>query len=624
MNITTTGLLCAALLSASIGLVGCSGDKDVSFSGASGAGEAVGGDTGTGGEDTPDTPVGDMVCAADAPATSAQEIADVITQSTGIDGVAIDVHMSVFVPALARGECAPVIVKSHGFGGSRLTSLSDVADDDNASNVATRDAWRTGYFVITFDQRGFGQTGGAVQVEDPDYEGHDITAVLDYAEKSLGEHLAYRGGDPVVGALGLSYGGGFQLVGAGVDPRFDALVPAATWYALPYSLDPNGVPKTVWLDLLVALGASGANGNLAPFIYNGFLQAQTTGQVSDDVVDELRGHGLNAFCDGLRPDGAGVPHVDVFLVQGVNDTLFNMNEAVANAACLRATGNDVRVLIQRTGHILPLFQDVPGAFGFDLDPVVTCGARAYTTSQRMLDFLDEKLRGRAASPEIDQNCIVQDDTHGIVSNEFPIGGVDYAFDAQTMTTGPVVETAVSVLQGIANDGALLNTVAGSLGMTVTNLAQAIGDLAADPTDVEGLLTDDVLKVLPPALLQRLTSPARETPLLVADRAMTLAGIPIAALQLTALDDAPAPIVFVGLGVKRSGSDQVSLLNDQIAPLRGAGEHDQQLVGVSTRLEQGDTLYLLTYGFHYQYYASFNRVPQVVRLAGRVALPLTNG
>lgn len=602
-------------------LAGCSGDDDVSFGkntpNADHGGNDSGGDTP--GTEDPATPT--MLCADDAPATAASSM-DATTQSTGADGQTINVAMTVFTPALDEGECAPLIIKSHGFGGSRLASLDDVDDDDNAANVATRDAWRSGYYVIAFDQRGFGETGGTVMVENPDYEGRDTRAVVDYAEAQLGGHLAYRDGDPLVGALGLSYGGGFQLVGAGVDPRFDAIVPAATWYALPYSLNPNGVPKTVWLDLLVALGVSGAQGNLDPFLYEGFLQAQT-GRISDDIVDQISGNGLNAFCEGPRNEG--VPRVDVFLVQGVTDTLFNMNEAVRNARCLRAAGNDVRVLVQRTGHILPIFQNVMDAFGFDLDPEVQCGDTRYETSERMLSFLDEKLRGRMADPPVDANCIVQDDDHGIVADAIPVGGSRYPVEDTSFTTGPVVETVASVLNGLIANGDLLPTVADALGMTVDNLLGALQNLPTDPAQASSFLTNEVLSVLPPALLNELTAPAREIPLFTADRAMTLAGVPTADLALSAVGDqtgATDPIVFVGLGVRRAGDDTaVELINDQIAPLRGSGEYAQPLVGVSTRLQAGDTVYLMAYGFHNQYYLSFNKIPEAVQLSGSVDLPL---
>ena len=445
--------------------------------------------------------------------------------------------------------------------------------------------------------------------------------MLDYAETNLGGHLAYRRGDPVVGALGLSYGGGFQLVGAGVDTRFDAIVPAASWYALPYSLNPNNTPKTVWLDLLILLGVTGSGFQLDDFLYEGFLQAQF-GEISPDVIDSVTGNGLDAYCENMRAVG-GVPQVDAFLVQGVNDTLFNLNEAVRNAQCLRGAGNDVRLLAQRTGHILPLFQAVQGAFGFDLDATVTCGNATYETSERMLSFLDEKLRGAMAEPPVDENCFVQDEDNGIVTDEIPIGGERFTIPDTPMTTGPLAETVITLLQKTGNG--FLATVLEKVGETVGNTLEAVVKLVTDPANIGNVLTNDVLQAVEPELLAQLTAPARQIELFTVDKPMALAGIPTADLFVEGPSELD-PIVFVGLGVRRNGESdaETTLINDQIAPLRGSesGEYKQQLVGVSTQLEPGDTVKLMLYGFHNQYYLSFDRVPVPVTLFGTVKLPLT--
>ena len=612
-------LLLIALISL---FAGCNEDAaNVMLAGDSAGNSQPGDGEGEGDDDSTPPGTSPMLCEEDAPAVKASS-EDAVTQSTDIDGNTIDVHMTIFTPDLEEGECAPLIIQSHGFGGSRLTSLEDdVSDDSNASEVATRNARRAGYFVISFDQRGFGDTGGKVMVENPDFEGQDIKAVLDYAETNLGGHLAYRRGDPVVGALGLSYGGGFQLVGAGVDTRFDAIVPAATWYALPYSLNPNNTPKTVWLELLILLGVTGSGFQLDDFLYEGFLQAQF-GEISPDVIDSVTGNGLDAYCENMRAVG-GVPQVDAFLVQGVNDTLFNLNEAVRNAQCLRGAGNDVRLLAQRTGHILPLFQAVQGAFGFDLDATVTCGNATYETSERMLSFLDEKLRGAMAEPPVDENCFVQDEDNGIVTDEIPIGGERFTIPDTPMTTGPLAETVITLLQKTGNG--FLATVLEKVGETVGNTLEAVVKLVTDPANIGNVLTNDVLQAVEPELLAQLTAPARQIELFTVDKPMALAGIPTADLFVEGPSELD-PIVFVGLGVRRNGESdaETTLINDQIAPLRGSesGEYKQQLVGVSTQLEPGDTVKLMLYGFHNQYYLSFDRVPVPVTLFGTVKLPLT--
>src|SRR5690606_25900754 len=95
--------------------------------------------------------------------------------------------------------------------------------------------------------------------------------IIDWAHSTLGGHVMAVDGDPQVGALGVSYAGGMQLVGALVDPRLDAIVPGATWHDLAASLVPNGVPKSLWLTYLYVGGDQ--SGQLAPWLDELFTDA---------------------------------------------------------------------------------------------------------------------------------------------------------------------------------------------------------------------------------------------------------------------------------------------------------------------------------------------------------------
>ncbi|WP_420466722.1 CocE/NonD family hydrolase [Panacagrimonas sp.] len=248
------------------------------------------------------------------------------------------IGITVYQPALAADEAAPLVLHGHGFGLARARNfeggnpLGNFLSADVTGDAATA-AWNAGYYVISFDQRGFGQSSGPVTVMDPDVDGRNISAIIDWAETTL-PHLARSGGDPLVGAVGLSYGGGFQLIGSSVDARFDAIVPTATWNDLRYSLAPAGVPKTIWLDILF-VGAAPAAFQFVPFVYTAYLQA-TLGTVSAETLAQFERRSLASFCAGNRADGRGAPAVDAFFVQGSNDVLFNFNEAADNLACLRA------------------------------------------------------------------------------------------------------------------------------------------------------------------------------------------------------------------------------------------------------------------------------------------------
>ena len=152
------------------------------------------------------------------------------------DGTQVELDVSVFTPeagtpgADADGRRAAVLL-AHGFGGSK---------DDNEG--LARDLAAEGYVALTWTARGFGDSGGLIHLDSPDYEVADVSVLLD--------RLAERGdvrldgdGDPVVGMAGGSYGGAVSLMAAGYDQRVDAIVPAITWHDLGEALFPQNAVR---------------------------------------------------------------------------------------------------------------------------------------------------------------------------------------------------------------------------------------------------------------------------------------------------------------------------------------------------------------------------------------------
>ena len=84
------------------------------------------------------------------------------------------------------------------------------------------------------------------------------------------------------------------------------------------------------------------------------------------------------------------------------------------------------------------------------------------------------------------------------------------------------------------------------------------------------------------------------------------------------------IIFVGLGLRRAGSSEWLNVDEQAYPVRGLGTHtDIDLVGVAERLQPGDSLALLIYGHHPQYFFSYSRdasIP-VVNVSAELRLPV---
>src|SRR5690606_35256835 len=114
--------------------------------------------------------------------------------------------------------------------------------------------------------RGHGDSEGINRLMDADHEVRDVSTVLDWAQTNLKRITVDGSGDPLVGMIGESYGGGAMLLASAEDSRIDALVPITTWNNIAYSLAPNQVPKSGWLTTLLLVNNILNPGNSDPFI----------------------------------------------------------------------------------------------------------------------------------------------------------------------------------------------------------------------------------------------------------------------------------------------------------------------------------------------------------------------
>jgi len=555
------------------------------------------------------------------------------------DGV--ELALTVMQPALAADETAPLILHGHGFGGARLPNrlersvYEQLSGGILPSTEAARRAAAAGYFVISFDQRGFGDSGGQVEIMDPAIEGADISAILDWAEQQMPErsHLAYRDGDPVVGGLGLSYGGGFQLIGACVDPRFDAIVPTATWHDLSYSLAPDNVVKTAWGASLVALGVPTSGVNLDPVLYRALLEgliSPLTGRgLSDAINDRLYNSSPASFYDGrLAQDGQRnacadrrTPCVDALLVQGVGDTLFNLNEALHNAHALRAAGNDVHVIAMQYGHSLPFLQDID-RIAYQTDATLHIDGQDRETAALELGYLDWKLKGQTLDHAIPRHTIVLNDATTLQFDDMPTG--TGAREPTLEFSGEATTGGLDLLLGILRRQSvsrLWSLVTGAAGNALDALKRVFDSEEPRRGDDTALIAR-LVNALPSDHLDELASGGTFIPLTTIERDdQAIAGIPQAQIEVSG--DARLPVAFVGIGVRRRTPGATVLLNKQVRPIRGAGERQLELNGVSFRLRAGDQLGLLVYGYHPQYLASFSAIPGRIAVTGQITLPIVD-
>lgn len=553
------------------------------------------------------------------------------------------IAITVLQPALEEGEAAPLVLHSHGFGGTRLRGRDRMSLYEQLSGgvlpstEAARRAAEAGYFVISFDQRGFGESGGTVQVIDPRYEGEDIKAILNWAEDEMEHrgHLGYRGGDVALGALGLSYGGGYQLIGAAVDSRFDAIVPTAAWYDLTYSLSPGDVVKTDWGVLLVALGIPTSRVRLDPLLYQALLEGLavplTQSGFSNDVKDKFYNNSLRSFCERRESVGGQLvasatgrraPTVDALIIHGVSDTLFNLNEGWESAQCLRAAGNDVHFIGMQDGHTLPVLQSLDDRIAYNTERTLRCGDQTFDTATLELDYLDWKLRGAVPARVIPRNCVTVNDDEGVVFDTLPIAEPDDG--TQYAVSGSVVTGGLSVLEDVLSPYTVPDLV-DLLGNTVDNVETVLRDLLAPPFQLPAdstaaMVLAQVVNALPAEDIDQLLSGATFIPLTTIERSgQALVGIPVADIELGG--GGIAPVAFLGVGIRTDVSETAVLVNQQVRPVRGTGERRIELNGISRKLQPGDEVGLLVYGYHPQYLASFTLAGAELTVSGDIGLPI---
>ncbi|GIH17574.1 alpha/beta fold hydrolase [Rugosimonospora africana] len=289
-----------------------------------------------------------------------------ITVQTGPAGTTpISLDTTYYQPdSASAAHPAAAVLLAHGFGGTK----DDVADD--AKDLASR-----GYAVLAWTAEGFGESGGQIHLDSPDWEVKDAQHLIDWL--SARPEVRKDGPrDPRVAAVGASYGGGLALMLAGYDRRVDAIVPQITWNDLGNAFLPSatgagassGVFKKGWAGIFFTGGAvpaalpgsgaavpgaggatlPGAGGALTPptgatptcgrfaaDLCAAYLSIATTGRATPDQLALLERSSPASVLDRI--------HAPALLIQGQADSLFPLSEADANAKGIAANGTPVQV-----------------------------------------------------------------------------------------------------------------------------------------------------------------------------------------------------------------------------------------------------------------------------------------
>lgn len=285
----------------------------------------------------------------------------------------VNLDATVYRPEWATADApVPAVVLAHGFGGTK-----------NSVSAQARSVAEAGYVVLAYTARGFGRSGGLIHLDHPDFEVADASLVLDVLARRP-EVTKDGAGDPRVAVAGASYGGALALMLAGTDPRVDAVVASITWHDLRQGLVPQhavavgataspptspagldavqtpGVFKRLWAG--VFFGGSGGSGGstcgrFAADLCAAYSDVARTGVATPQVMDRLR--------QSSPVDQLGGVRAPVLILQGLQDSLFPLSEADANAAAIAAAGAPVSVVWFDGGHDTPAI-GVPGAQGATL------------------------------------------------------------------------------------------------------------------------------------------------------------------------------------------------------------------------------------------------------------------
>ncbi|HJQ06350.1 MAG TPA: CocE/NonD family hydrolase [Nocardioides sp.] len=454
-----------------------------------------------------------LLAGALAPSTLAHAAADPAYSVTTLhfkvvvgpnDDQTCDIVGDLYTPAVASPtHRVPAILTTNGFGGSKNDQAGIGA------GFAARD-----YEVLSYSGLGFGGSSCKVTLDDPDYDGKAGSQLISYLGGKSG--IAYTDAahttaapaldvvqldnastfDPRVGTIGGSYGGAFQFATASVDKRLDTMIPIITWNDLSYSLAPNntdqttatgvttahsGAAKLIWAAGFSLIGMTGditnqqvppdlvACANMADWICPGLVWAGTTGYTDAATTAHLQHASVASYMAKIK--------IPTLLMQGENDTLFNLNEAAATYRALKAQGTPVKMVWQSWGHSGSTA--APGEISLSSpDP-----ATQYETA-RVANWFDHYLKG-ADAPTGPNFAYFRDwvDYSGIAtpayatSNSFPVG------TAQVYRLSGAGDLVTGTTPSAAGSQTLITPAAGA--PTSLDHADVLGSYLGSTPDLPG-------------------------------------------------------------------------------------------------------------------------------------------
>lgn len=127
-----------------------------------------------------------------------------------------------------------------------------------------------GYIVLSYNTRGFGTSGGLINVAGPQ-DMEKLSAVIDWLEDNTVVDVER------IGMSGISYGAGMSLLGLAQESRVRTAVAVSGWGDLADSLYKDETQRLAWG--LVLLGSGYFTGRMDPIIAEQYMHLLTHGDV---------------------------------------------------------------------------------------------------------------------------------------------------------------------------------------------------------------------------------------------------------------------------------------------------------------------------------------------------------
>ncbi len=215
------------------------------------------------------------------------------------DGVNLEAN--IFVPTEGSGPY-PAVVFVNSWGLNEYEYLTE------AGRLAER-----GYVVLSYSTRGWGESGGKINVAGP-RDMSDFSSVVDWL-------VANAPVDPdAIGASGISYGAGIALQGAAHDDRIQAVTALSGWGSLVEALYAQRTPRLIWGELLTTTGE--LLGNPSDEI-EGYWSDVRNHRNVEEVTEWALARSPISVVDQLNANGTAV-----YLANNWGDNLFQANSVL--------------------------------------------------------------------------------------------------------------------------------------------------------------------------------------------------------------------------------------------------------------------------------------------------------